>query len=137
MFLKKFLIAVLAVMAVRGDVDEDDDFDFDEPETPDMEGEMDMESMLMEQAKTDFDSMDMDKDGKLSADDLKKYLDDPEMENEVTEFMSKADTDGDGFVTLEDYVKFIQAVLQDYHGPQEGMGGDESLEDLEEDEEEL
>ena len=135
MFLKKFLIAVLAVVAVRGD--EDEDFDFEDAEMPGMDGEMDMEKMLMEQAKSDFDSMDMDKDGKLSAEDLKKYLDDPEMENEVTEFMSKADTDGDGFVTLDDYVKFIQAVLQDYHGAQESMGGEESLDDLDEDDEEL
>lgn len=130
------VFSVAAILAVGNRADElDDDMDFD---SEGVEDNNNTQEALMQQAAADFESMDMDKDGKLSAKDLEEYLNDPEMTEEIKEFIEKADTDGDSFVSLEEYTAFVHSVMEDY---QANGGGDEewahegSEEDLDDDEE--
>jgi hypothetical protein len=138
--LRKFAIALAAVVAVSVRAEESE---YDDPDDLDSEEEVgggDTEAMLMEQATKDFEAMDLDQDGKLSVKDLEEYLNDPSMAAEVKDFIEKADTDKDGFVSMEEYTAFVTAVIADYeaHGDQDEHEHDNPGDDLDDlDDEEL
>ena len=124
-----FVSAVLSVARADEELDEmDDEVDAEDPT-----------QMLMKQAEDDFNAMDMDHDGKLSETDLKQYLNDPAMDAEIKDFLTKADTDKDGFISKDEYMAFIQSVIANYHGGEDEEDEDEGETDLDslDDDEEL
>jgi Ca2+-binding EF-hand superfamily protein len=127
----KVLLASAVLAVARADEELEDMDDAVDAEDP--------TQMLMKQAEDDFKSMDMDHDGKLSESDLKQYLNDPAMDSEITEFLTKADTDKDGFINKDEYMAFIQSVIANYHGGEDEFEDDEEaetdLDSLDDDEE--
>lgn len=107
------------------------------------------EEMMEEQTRTDFESMDTNKDGKISREEIEAYLNDPEMNGEIDKFFDSADSDKDGVITMEEYKLFVKHLLEQYEsqgaygGEEEHAGGnnwfdDDDLAELDdEDEEEL
>lgn len=96
-------------------------------EEQESEGNPEMtEEMMEEQTRADFESMDTNKDGKITREEIEAYLNDPEMNGEIDKFFGSADADKDGVITMEEYKLFVKHLLEQYES-QGAYGGEEDL----------
>ena len=116
-------LILAAVCAVRAIPEAEIEGYSEEPElTPEM-----MEA----QARDDFNTMDADKNGSLTKEEIMEYLDDESADGEVEDFMGRADTDGDTEISFDEYFAFVMELFAQYAQQEQGGFDDFDFGDLE------